>query len=513
MISFNQPEIALLGHPVLVKIVSNAYEVSPGSFAVYQVEFNSVPNDGDTMELSWGNESFVFTFKNSPGESAFELKRTADPLSTWFTFTLQGQILSNLYLQKFFTISFGTNLLRLTAKQAGGEFDISGDFSTTYATGTLTSAGAQPVLRPELRLTGTLEYNDLTNANKQTVKISMNTNEGEAYIDMHDFISRDYLPYEVVPLFPTTPVNVSKRILYAQLSIAEQFGTNQFAFNKSTNSDKLYMLPGGVSEQDFKTLALDDKLSTGQGLLSTVQNRVTISPTQPFFLNVMNYVGDARDIKLSLTATLADGSSQSHYAIIENSTNKRNTYQVPLHYAYIINLLQVSMVLEFDIQFFVSNSPSDVAISPTVTVQVDHELHEDEMLLLYENSLGFFEIMRLTGKVQEIAEPQNEYVETMLYDSVQSTSLTRGGKNHSAQYRLGFVKNSGHKHKEEMLHLLDMLVSPDVRLIQGSEQIPVVVRPENTTLFESHKAFLGGANIIIYYAEYNKYVSHGRYSN
>ncbi len=509
------PKFVMLGNQVPLTLTTDKYLQVVGVKAQTDLAFNAHLADGTKFNIAWmGTDiNLEFTVLDAPTDSANDIQRNVGlSVHNWVTNHVLPAFLANPILTAAFSITNPANgVIKFTALNAGPQYSLTMPVKPATMGFFNTQNGVSPVYDEQLRILLNVEYRKLTETTFKRLEYKVSPNAGKTQFLINQLLSLDDVDLPLPSLSSNTAQDVSKGALEFKLSYTEIFGQTLLANKLQFGANNHVAFAGGLKDKDYATLDLETKFNTYFNWLTWYPAQISISPTQPFFLHWFTPSAGV-SFELQATITFTDGTTQIRTLYTVNNANKHRVWAVPLGLDAALSSLNLTkQVASYRVHWYQAVLNGSPIRSPYITITIDRKKYLDETHLLYRNSWGFFEVARLTG-IRETAAKINTDEHNRQLPFNYSVN-DRSGRNMASSYQLIDTLYSGFKTKTEMDHLMDLLRSEDIRLIEGTYARPVILEPDNVAMYDTESGRNNAASFKIKEQSTGKYYSDGRYSS
>ena len=284
--------------------------------------------DGDTIDISFLDYEFTFTFKTTPDDSGFQLYANKTVIDT------VAELQNNYYLTKYFDITVhATTNIKFTAKQTGAGFQITFDVSNCAAyTIDASTPGIDPVKNENFKVFVQLLASSMNNEDYSEI--------ATAFLDTKSNNKAYFYPGPILKdaFYPIPPPDFAMNyisswltaLLNYKINYAEFFGSDPTIH--TLHSHKSITLVNGKLHLDkWPTHDFINDLATSKIFLT---NKNTTNDTwlnAHEYLFFMNYVENDYDFTAYFDITYDDGSTvQKAHSIDSLSAVYQNIYCIPV---------------------------------------------------------------------------------------------------------------------------------------------------------------------------------------
>ena len=474
------PLVSLTGNPIRFQLQTDNHLEVVGEKVVFTMEFSNGGTgfENDWIELKWGGKVVRLVCKPSPDGSGNQVHDNSvySELIEWVE-KLGCSVAANYYISNDFHASSDGPILRLEAKELGDQFQIDCSWSWTSADKPLAGiSGQNQTLRPFFKiglqvLLGSGDSWILIGEDIQPVSVA-----GITTFDIHSLFSDHVIstfqyPEATSPLIKVWPSACKEyRVRYF-----EQYG-GDISAQGITESESFYILHGGLSsvlESFFcgKRTSFWEKLTYNNFFLTwqPKEKWITRDQTEKLFFLVQTEVAL---LVLRIAFFFKDGTGNHSYPMgsIENPVPKKvyeitctpSVMQVPGFETDLLDYFQV----------WLENGEMD-RISEVRTYRMDYRYYENVRLFLFQNSLGGYDTLRITGDQEDFLEYDRLMVETVA--GFQYTDQTHSLSNYSITENQVYKANSGWISPSASAWIRDFFLSRQIFQIIHSRLVPIVV--------------------------------------
>lgn len=516
MITFNLPQLALMGHPTWATLTTDNHIATPGALGEFELNFQATPADGDTFTWTWsdGAVALQFTFLDSPGESATELRSGTGGLSVydWISSRLIPDLEAFQYLAQFFSFQApGGGVLSITTVEKDSRFDSSFSFSGAFAQAQTNTTPITEERASNMRFATRYRLQP-AGGTMQELELSLNPSGPQAYLNLSQFLSREDFPAPTLAPAATAPVNQDEQLVKVWLQAAEQSSNQGQLSTKAQTSAAVYFLPGGISEQDYKTLDLASSIINGsQALLSVLPTTRYLAEDQDHFLTVLNFKSE-QDAVCEATLHYQDGTSSTTVLYSVQPLPVFAIRSFPVRWEQLQDQATAGKTLrKATVRIYLSSLGTETDLTPPITLYPDTRVAQEAYDIAYRNSLGFWEVFRCVGERVIAASGQKKY-EATSYPITGIDRFTRAALPVERERAQRWELHTGYLRPEQITALQDLLISSDVRLLRGSHYLPVRLEDVDEELTRSRSHLANGLTLTLRELETSKYYSDGQYS-
>ena len=486
MISASYPPFRMfLGNDNWLRLSSDAYENSPAATAVFDLTFNQVPADDDQLKVSYeGNDAeATIVFKSAPTESMWRFQDgNSKTIQNWIDDHFLVDFNANLLLSSLWKAERQTpNTVRFTALKPGEDYNLSFTATGVFTiTANQVTQGVDGVYIENLTIYLELKFRPLGETNWQTRTYYAPTYQGDARFNLSKMLSmEDAQP--VLPAYGFTEQFTSKKnIVQYQVRFAELFGNTQAAGNKLLGGATFTAFAGGLSLADYPHLDLETPIDNDEGWLTLMSERVDYYKGQQFFITFLSS-SDVALFNWVVTIEYHDGTSEQKSLIDDEQIIKDEPLTLPLHW----NMILAEADPAKQIKRFTPaiEIPQSQTLYPALVCDLRPQEHEELTQLLYLNAFGMYEVFAFTGTRADQAEISGQEARIELGPDYLNTDFS--GRRYGQSRRLIRSVQTGFKSQAEINRLQELLMSREVRLINGSYYQPVLIEATDLPLYET----------------------------
>ncbi|TNE31792.1 MAG: hypothetical protein EP346_00080 [Bacteroidetes bacterium] len=475
-----------------------------GDSAEVEITFTSVPSDGETFTLTMGDGTVLnFTFRTTPNESGYELKRGG--FMSLFISDLALSMVSNHILSKYYKITstydginqFGT--INLSALSLGSSYNLTLSSNPSLMSLNIVSSGITAVerlnfgiyIRIRKRKKGESEWKLVERISKPFEGIA---EENLAEV-LDDEFWREKLP-DVTSFATIHPSSVGECII----SYAESWGL-PLEVKRVRDMSLKYYTNGGMSREDHFASDFYDKYLVGTvGFMSWISSSIDLFPGEVHFLSYFRKNQIPKDINLTVESIGLSGEK-----VISNSAiGEVNPYDtVTIRISPEDLGLDTSNLRSFKVWIEEDDVPG-AALSDKIEFNYKIAQAIDSMILIYENGLGWFDTFNLRGRQIPIGNVSRE-------KATRATELQMDKYDHfefseSVTGQTGWNVNTGYLSKQESSRVYDLILSKKVFLVDGDALLPVEIDPpSNLEFFSSRGSRINNLDLTIQKITDNRY--------
>lgn len=512
----NPDKYVMLGNQIPLILTTNLYLSATGAKAVGEITFTAHPANGATFTLAWENGDLeaVFTVLNIPGASAFELTRLSGmTVNDWVQTILLPQLQANPLLIKHFNITLAqAGVIRLAAKEYGSLYTLTMPTAPAGISFANIATGIDREYDIELKVMMQAYYRKLTQPDWQLLEFVVSPNLGETRFLLDRIFSTDDVTLPLPQIDSLQPLDVSTGVLEFKMRYTEVFGQTLVANRLAPLQPALhYAFAGGMRDEHHADIDLTTQFTNYNNWLTWLPDQIDIGPDQPFFLNW--FTPDAGD-ELTLGCTIRYEDETEEYKNLYSIFNgdQHRVWCCPVSLEVIAAVANpAKQILSYTVYWYEAVIGGDPGRSTEITFTIDNRPYKDTRYLLYRNSWGFFEVARLTGEVERVAEMATGEIQRQL--PFNYTKEDRSGRNFGSTYRFADTVSSGHRSKQNIELIMEVLRSEDVRLIEGTTARPIILVADSRPLYSTESDGINGVTFKIMDQSTGKYFSNGRFSS
>lgn len=235
-----------------------------------------------------------------------------------------------------------------------------------------------------------------------------------------------------------------------------------------TDSVPHLALMGGISKRKYN----DDfflTLPTTKKLMSWAPPEKAVDPTQPDYVNYLVFTPSVNTLQLQITATYTDATQATAVTRSLAGAGYGQLYQLPVgpQNSGVQGITPAKTVSRYTVRLL---DQAGTVISEERTFVLDAVSHPRKKVLMFLNSLGSFETLRLTGVTETQTDMSREEIVRympLVYDAQEGERIThRATLRDSGSYGTGYL--TGEYAAAWLSYLKDLLRSPRVYLMEGS---------------------------------------------
>lgn len=506
MITINsQPkEMSLAGNMMLLKMTTDNQFDPLGVAAEIEIEFTSVPSDGETFTLTMGNGTELnFTFRTSPNETGLELETGG--FMSLFIDDLATSMESNYTLSKFYDISttydggsqHGT--IHLNSINTGDSYNLALSSNPSLMTLTTVTAGVTAEERLNFGIYLLVRKRKKGETNWKLIERISKPFNGIAAENMAELLDDEFWREKLPDVSAFATIH-DDTVGECVISYAESWGL-PLEIKRMRDISVKYYSNGGQSREDHFTSDFYDKFLTGTvGFMSWISGPVDLYSGEVHFLSYFRKNSIAKDINLTVEAIDLSGTKTTSHSEI-GEVNPYDTVTVKVSPESLgltsSNLRSFKVWIEEDI------APG-TPLSDKIQFNYMVARSVDSMCLIYENGLGWFDTFNLRGNQTPVGNVSTE-------KATRATELQIDKFDHfefseSKTGQTGWNVNTGHLSKSEASRIYDLLLSKRVFLLDNEELLPVEIEPpSNLELFNSRGSRINNIDLTILKITDNRY--------
>ena len=304
---------------------------------------------------------------------------------------------------------------------------------------------------------------------------------GLIQFDVRSFIHA-YLDYYTPKPSLKTPVlakNQSKRYKVSYTLIRD----NQI-IRQAQDSDILYAIKGGLAYEHWHPSEFfSANVVTGKKSLQFFARGEKVFADEVKYLFWTYFFDDQAEQQIIFTITLDDGNDIIHTLPYKIKCRKWEVCCVPVGF----NALQLDSLVpdgNLAVKYSVSVSCSDGIIVNPFVYTLDYRNFYNTYLLLYRNSTGGIETLKLRGVVDFTADYDRQQVQRIQPPSYfQNMNIQPQVIQLSNPETAKFIGDTGFNNQKVSDKLRDLFVSPQILEFTDGKFLPVIVNTKNTNFF------------------------------
>lgn len=216
------------------------------------------------------------------------------------------------------------------------------------------------------------------------------------------------------------------------------------------NSVVGYAVRGGISKREFMQLKKMDSEIFSYRLLSAERQFLLTTRTQSNTINIKR--GELR------------------YIYFFRDPNNNITFSATGVTSEVFAAAQFDLECFDAVQWMGATQVNQITITKgthTTTINIIDSVSDNQILLMFRNSLGVFEYIQLTGKAEQSSSIEKEEIEVYDEGYGDFQKLNKRGV-----LKEGIEAQSGYRDYDGLIFIKDMLMSDEVYLITGTEELP-----------------------------------------
>lgn len=471
------PLLSLAENPVVFGFRSNNYLSSVGSYAALVITIPALTT-GTSFTLTFLGRTITFTAAANPDHSGTQYPAPGTSISAWAV-AIANALYGNYYISANYNITYGTNFVRLTAKQKGPDYNITGASSSFTM---VSIVGSNQTQRPFFQiLSQILSDGKLIGTDIRPVDTS-----GRAWFDFSEYLrahfsanpgTRFSFQENVSDIIIPRPELLKSYIVRH----AEYYGDEPEP-KKLTSITGYYVIPGGVParvQARYNELNSNfwHNIKTKKQFLTWHPNdkRTAADEIQKLYFIV------TKAVTITLMARInyreSDGTNSQTSPLTKKTIGAGAMFMVEICCAY--NRLQLdvdatslpagSTVTGYDL--WLIDDLGNV-ISEVRSFIIDPKYYQNRRTFLFRNSLGVFETFISTGDGIADAEYTRHNINTARnWDFTLRAPDHANALNYESQL---FTTNSGWVSEDVINWLRDLQLSREVYEVRDDQLFPVM---------------------------------------
>jgi hypothetical protein len=459
-----------------VLTAANVFSVAGVKAEDYLVKGATATADGDSIDISFLDYEFTFTFKTTPDDSGFQLYANRSVNDT------VAELQNNYYLTKYFVITVhATTNIKFAAKQKGAGFQITFDVSNcaAYTVGGHTT-GVDPVKNSNFKVFIQLLVSPMNTEDYQEFTTAfLDTDDNDKAFFYPGAILKDAFSPMATPDFAMTNISTwLTALLNYKINYAEFFGSDP-TIHALHSHKSITLLNGKLHLDKWPTHDFLTDLSISKFFLT---NKNTTNDTwlnAHEYLFFMNYAESDYDFTAYFDITYDDGSTvQKAHSIPYLSSVYQNIYCIPVGIAQLgLEGLNPTKTISF---YNVYIEHGGTLISEAKYFYLVNT-PRNSLQLLFKNNYGCLDSMLCyNAKVQ--FKHDSVFIEKLLsydYD-------IEDGNDSSIinEQSISFSANTGYLSASEVYQMAELFENNTAFLVGNSKYIKVELLSNSFTLID-----------------------------
>lgn len=481
------PLVALTGNPIRFKLRTDNHIGSQAVQSRLTLIFTAKGATNDVVNLIWGKEDIVFTCKTTPDDSGTQIPDASAAVqhNDWVALVAEA-LLVNYYVSRDWTIEVSGSEIRLFGMdhnigQPFADFtwaDTGNAPSFTYTYGFPESIRDFFKIGLQLFLKSGSEWIQLGEDNAPV------DSSGDAGFDIHTlFADRIYSEFKFPEASNQILINRPNAIGEYKIRYFEQYG-NPIIARRLAESDSFFAMVGGISHlqqaiYNRQASSYWEKLGYNQYFLTWSPKTKLIDryTTEKLFYLVRDEISS---LVLKIEINYNNSTSQTIISkVTVVSPVNKGIYEI----ACSPNVLQLSGYDTGTIDSYrvwMEDENAD-RISEIRTFNMDYQYHENVREFLFQNSLGGFDTLRITGDVEDNLEYERTSISKVL--GAAFTEMDHQIAAGSVSEQKVYKANTGWISKEDASWIRDFLLSRQVYQINKGKLVPILITSAQAKLF------------------------------
>jgi hypothetical protein len=251
-----------------------------------------------------------------------------------------------------------------------------------------------------------------------------------------------------------------------------------------TESNPYQVIRGGISKEQFPTLQyLSDYLPTNKKFLTWKPDQETVARNQEEFLFFLVYATTVSALRVRYRLHYTDETTADHYKTTDAGSQAAQPatygeiYEIPagVENAGLDLVTPAKTLYKYEVTVL-NQSGAEISESRTFFIQTINA--KNTRFLMFENSLGGYDTIRLEGRRSKAAEISSEQIRKNLTDTYDAEDFELESSDlqlrQRYQYSTGFLKKNGEARVE---WLQDLLRSTRIYEVTSKTRIPLILRP------------------------------------
>tara|TARA_R110001599_G_scaffold332511_1_gene547970 strand:- start:18686 stop:20881 length:2196 start_codon:yes stop_codon:yes gene_type:complete len=238
------------------------------------------------------------------------------------------------------------------------------------------------------------------------------------------------------------------------------------------------VLLGGISKKQYPTLNyLASYLATNKKFLSWKPTERYIDATQEEYLTFFNYSTAITQIKLFAKAWYTDGTIGDDFDTgLALACTYAKHYEIPAGAAFNNVALEVPEKTLIKYQLWLQNTAEE-EVTERITFNIAPFRKATTRYFMCRNSLGAFEVLRLTGEAIETADFEKETMQRFLGHSYTGAELESFNGSYQTSWKMSTGYYEGPQGYAYIKSLYDLMLSPQVYEITNGLRLPRLILP------------------------------------
>jgi hypothetical protein len=473
----NEPgAVSLVKNPVVFELSTNNRLSTAGVTVKQSIALNQIPAIDDTLTLEWlnGTRDITFTFKAVPDDSGLELQTGGFvTVQQYIEDSLLDELRKNYFINNEFDVSYlFSDKVLFEAKATGVNYAFTLSKTGTYTpTLDVFQQGVDAVPRENFRIISQVHARYQGDSNWDNVELELLPVDEQVIFDLHHVLVA-YDKMRLCPAFRTTPLDISNQVIECKANFAEAFGTT-LAVQANVFKTLRHGLFGGYDLRD--RLAVDFNSDKSREFLTwRLKQRIRVS--QAYFLY---YYHNAATDDLNLKAKLFfnDGTHET-VTVHALSAVQYGLYCLPVGFV-VLNGAQSGVKTLTKAEVFLQED-GGAWTNDAITLTIDREPRQDEIVLAYRNSFGVAETVAFTGEITLLHKAEKQHYN--VYQKYNAGADVPRFKELNAEYHYGLELNSGFFDADEAEYMADLLGSDLVFLVINGQYLPCRLEVGETSI-------------------------------
>ncbi len=490
--------VSLTKHQIEYQLETDNWITINGSKTLFVIKITASPAVDDQFTIAWGSdpianpdESVQMTCKAAPDDTGLQYIDNAGalPLSDWVDLFFTDISKNFLFTRDFVvtrTTADASPAIKFEAREKGVKFKIEFTEALAWMIEFLNIDGVDQVFQTNMKQVLQVHVEDIYQSGtfelkheEQRVPDLAKRSLFDIHAILDQFVENNFPTFNQAAISKCT--NLIKQYF---VRYYERYGDTVTEQEVITGAIKNAMMGGTTFEffnqnKDFFT----DHLVPSKAFLTWQPNDKNITEEQHEFLYFPVVSAATTSIKSIVDIFYTDGSSDLDVEIeVEAGTEQYEIFIIPVGFDQVVKA-KASVVKITDRYTIKITNQADALISELRTYYLYRKPHLETKYLLYKNSIGSYETLRITGGITKGLDVTKSVYQTVLpsdysLNDSEFTEFNVAGRDPQ-------TFSTGHMTKDELEHLREFFLSDSRFEVSGIAYLPFVLVTKRLRFFQT----------------------------